>query len=84
MRKKLDERAKRPKRNADEDAGKEKRDLLDILLDCQNEDGARLNKEELVNQTKTYVEDFGILRALHLGLLGLFFFVAMICPIIFL
>ena len=30
------------------------RDLLDIMMDCQNEEGAMLTREELCNQTKTY------------------------------
>lgn len=47
---KLEERAKRPN---DATTERGKGDLLDVLMDCQNEEGARLTHDELVAQTKT-------------------------------
>lgn len=38
-----------------EEKPREKRDLLDILMDCSNEEGAMLTPDELAGQTKTFL-----------------------------
>jgi len=39
----------------DNNEKREERDLLDLMMDCQNEEGAVLTREELANQTKTFL-----------------------------
>jgi hypothetical protein len=51
--KKRAEQKQRPSEQNEEEDNKEQRDLLDIMMDCQNEDGAVLSHSELADQTKT-------------------------------
>jgi hypothetical protein len=50
---KTEERKSRTSTHVGDEKNPEKRDLLDIMMDCRSEEGALLTREELAAHTKT-------------------------------
>jgi cytochrome P450 len=51
----LDQKTERRTKDGHDKEAEGERDLLDILMDCQNEEGAMLTRDELCAQTKTFL-----------------------------